>query len=159
MPMTWNDKADVRLFIALLKVHAIKPDYPALAQAMGPDCTAKAIMHRVTKLRSIAAEAENGGGSVASSSAPTTPKKPRGAKATNGGTAAAAGKGKGRKRTAKDIAAEDDHDDDEVGNGENGSLKIEDDGEHIGKRVKLEGLEEDGDDDDAAVQEVVDDEE
>ncbi|KAI9853153.1 MAG: hypothetical protein M1838_000009 [Thelocarpon superellum] len=67
MPVRWDDHAHVRLLINILKVHEVKLDYNALAAAMGEGCTAKAISHRIFKLRK---EAESADGSV-----PRTPQK------------------------------------------------------------------------------------
>ncbi|KAI9856890.1 MAG: hypothetical protein M1813_008727 [Trichoglossum hirsutum] len=87
MVMTWNDKADVRLFVNVLKIHNIKLDYVEIAKAMGDNVTAKAITHRISKLRQIAAEEESaqrsgsasadGTGSGADNSAAATPAKRR----------------------------------------------------------------------------------
>ncbi|KAL2350468.1 hypothetical protein BJ546DRAFT_1068098 [Cryomyces antarcticus] len=54
MPMVWNAQADAKLFAAVLKIHDIKLDKEALAQEMGPDCTAYAIAHRIKKIKTDA---------------------------------------------------------------------------------------------------------
>ncbi|EPS41066.1 hypothetical protein H072_5050 [Dactylellina haptotyla CBS 200.50] len=67
--MRWDSTADAKLFLAVLKVHSLKLNYEAIAKLMGEDCTAKAISHRIAKLKNL-------GGDVGSpSSIPNTPTK------------------------------------------------------------------------------------
>ncbi|KAI9825237.1 MAG: hypothetical protein M1832_001271 [Thelocarpon impressellum] len=120
MPVTWNDRQDVRLFINVLKVHSVKLDYAALAAAMGQGVTGKAISHRIAKLRSIAASEE----AFPSGPAPTS-RKPRAKPLA------------GKKRAAKALLSDDAQEDDEGAEGVSGS-------DHGGgpvrtpQRVKLE---------------------
>ncbi|KAF7189891.1 hypothetical protein HII31_08713 [Pseudocercospora fuligena] len=54
MPMDWTPAAEAKLIAAIFQVCDIKissAEYAELAKTMGPDCTPKAIMHRVTKLK------------------------------------------------------------------------------------------------------------
>ncbi|KEF56206.1 uncharacterized protein A1O9_07787 [Exophiala aquamarina CBS 119918] len=53
MPMVWDANADARLFAAFLATSDVKPDYPALASRMGDGCTAKAVIHRIGKIKAI----------------------------------------------------------------------------------------------------------
>ncbi|MCJ1336478.1 choline dehydrogenase 7 [Bachmanniomyces sp. S44760] len=61
MPMNWDEKADAKLFAYVLKLHDIKVNYPALAEAMGSDCTPKAITHRIAKIKSSLKDGANSG--------------------------------------------------------------------------------------------------
>ncbi|RHZ65665.1 uncharacterized protein CDV56_107690 [Aspergillus thermomutatus] len=72
MPMTWSHKADAKLFLGVLSTSNIKPDYEALAKYMGPDCTVKAIQHRIGRLKTDAGVVVAADGD---SSAPATPEK------------------------------------------------------------------------------------
>ncbi|KAK6341000.1 hypothetical protein TWF696_009312 [Orbilia brochopaga] len=71
--MRWDNTADAKLFMAVLKVHSLKLNYDAIAKLMGEDCTAKAISHRIAKLKNLSGEV--GGASAASNSTPNTPTK------------------------------------------------------------------------------------
>lgn len=53
--MQWTDEATARLLVHILKIHNVKLDYEQLAQCMGPECTAKAVMHRVARIKATAA--------------------------------------------------------------------------------------------------------
>ncbi|KAF2238535.1 hypothetical protein EV356DRAFT_528992 [Viridothelium virens] len=64
MPMTWDSHADARLFAAVLKTADVKLNYQALAAEMGPECTPKAIMHRIGGIKARGREG------------PTAPSKP-----------------------------------------------------------------------------------
>ncbi|KAI9774807.1 MAG: hypothetical protein M1840_000023 [Geoglossum simile] len=108
MPIRWNAQADVKLFINVLNIHNIKIDYNALADAMGENVTAKAITHRISKLRQIAAEEGSTPASESSAvgAVATIPKRARGAatkaaKATTPkkGAATAPNEGGPKKRT------------------------------------------------------------
>ncbi|KAJ6262217.1 hypothetical protein Dda_3022 [Drechslerella dactyloides] len=70
--MRWDGTADAKLFMAVLKVHSLKLNYDAIAKLMGEDCTAKAISHRIAKLKTLSGEAS---GASASNSTPNTPTK------------------------------------------------------------------------------------
>ncbi|KAF3921402.1 hypothetical protein ABW21_db0200684 [Orbilia brochopaga] len=70
--MRWDATADAKLFMAVLKVHSLKLNYDAIAKLMGEDCTAKAISHRIAKLKNLSGEV---GGASTSASAPNTPTK------------------------------------------------------------------------------------
>ncbi|KAI9827369.1 MAG: hypothetical protein M1826_006294 [Phylliscum demangeonii] len=72
MPIKWNERADSELFMHVLKIHNIKLDYQALADAMGSGCTSNAISHRISRLKSMAAGDEG-----TTSSAGSTPIKPQ----------------------------------------------------------------------------------
>ncbi|KAK5465066.1 hypothetical protein LTS15_001629 [Exophiala xenobiotica] len=74
MPMTWNADADAKLFAAVLATSAVKVEYEIVAQLMGPDCTKKAVTHRIG---SIKAKAKDLGLADAVGTAPaaTTPNK------------------------------------------------------------------------------------
>ncbi|MCJ1244220.1 hypothetical protein MMC30_001418 [Trapelia coarctata] len=81
--MKWGHEADAKLLAAVIRIHNIKLDYPALAAAMGDDCTSKALMHRFAKLKSVA----NGIGTLDSATPTTTPaKRGRAKKTTTGAT-------------------------------------------------------------------------
>ncbi|KAJ9498487.1 hypothetical protein H2202_006174 [Exophiala xenobiotica] len=54
MPMTWNADADAKLFAAVLATSAVKVEYEVVAQLMGPDCTKKAITHRISSIKAKA---------------------------------------------------------------------------------------------------------
>ncbi|KIW52787.1 hypothetical protein PV05_08407 [Exophiala xenobiotica] len=72
MPMTWNADADAKLFAAVLATSAVKIEYDDVAQLMGPDCTKKAVIHRINNIKSKAKEA----GLVDAVGTATTPKTP-----------------------------------------------------------------------------------
>ncbi|KAF2718343.1 hypothetical protein K431DRAFT_315016 [Polychaeton citri CBS 116435] len=57
MPMTWDAQADAKLLQVIIKVYNIKAVGDKLAEVaemMGPDCTAKALTHRIAKLKNSA---------------------------------------------------------------------------------------------------------
>ncbi|KAK7903066.1 hypothetical protein LTR67_001083 [Exophiala xenobiotica] len=54
MPMTWNADADAKLFAAVLATSAVKVEYEIVAQLMGPDCTKKAVTHRIGSIKAKA---------------------------------------------------------------------------------------------------------
>ncbi|KAN0068014.1 hypothetical protein V8E54_013942 [Elaphomyces granulatus] len=66
MPMTWDNHADAKLLVGILKVAKPKIDFNALAKYMGPDCTAYALRHRIRRLEARAAGDD---------SVPSTPQK------------------------------------------------------------------------------------
>ncbi|TKA63233.1 hypothetical protein B0A49_08466 [Cryomyces minteri] len=105
MPMVWNAQADAKLFAAVLKVHDLKLDKEALAQEMGPDCTAYAIAHRIKKIKTDASATADGvpappPASTMETKRPASTKKlamsTKGTKASTAGTVSSNGK----KRTA-----------------------------------------------------------
>ncbi|KAI5248177.1 hypothetical protein E4T43_01506 [Aureobasidium subglaciale] len=95
MPMNWNATADAKLFTAVMVVYDVKisgAQVSKIAQIMGDDCTAKAITHRLSKLKN--------GTSFPATSASATPKTPassarKGKFSNNVATPSKSGKGKG----------------------------------------------------------------
>ncbi|EHY55499.1 hypothetical protein ABEF92_001073 [Exophiala dermatitidis] len=76
MPMVWNAEADARLFAAVIATSDVKVNYAAVAEKMGPDCTAKAIIHRVGKIKELARKLDDeDGDSTATTPLKTTPKR------------------------------------------------------------------------------------
>ncbi|KAK6502983.1 hypothetical protein TWF481_008019 [Arthrobotrys musiformis] len=69
--MRWDSTADAKLFMAVLKVHSLKLNHEAIAKLMGDGCTAKAVGHRIAKLRNLGGDV----GSNSSNSVPNTPTK------------------------------------------------------------------------------------
>ncbi|CAK1366510.1 unnamed protein product [Cercospora beticola] len=62
MPMTWNDEAQAKLYAIILQVCDVKPSEAQkveIASRMGPDCTAKAITHKIAAIRKAAAGTPN----------------------------------------------------------------------------------------------------
>ncbi|MCJ1478297.1 hypothetical protein MMC13_006974 [Lambiella insularis] len=53
MPMTWDQKNVELLFHHALGQNNISLDYGRLAEAMGPDCTKRAIGHQIQKFRNL----------------------------------------------------------------------------------------------------------
>ncbi|RAL12067.1 uncharacterized protein BO97DRAFT_70054 [Aspergillus homomorphus CBS 101889] len=51
MPMAWNDTADAKLLLAVLRTTNVKLDHLRIAQYMGPGCTVYAIQHRLRVLK------------------------------------------------------------------------------------------------------------
>ncbi|KAL4745297.1 hypothetical protein BDW72DRAFT_211550 [Aspergillus terricola var. indicus] len=51
MPMNWNDQADAKLLGAIIETSSTTMNWKAIAEIMGPDCTAKAVMHRVSRIK------------------------------------------------------------------------------------------------------------
>ncbi|EXJ85933.1 hypothetical protein A1O1_06302 [Capronia coronata CBS 617.96] len=82
MPMTWDADADAKLFAAVLATSEVKINNGAVAEMMGPDCTAKAIIHRIAKIKDIARSLSDG------SSTSTTPTKSPAKRARGKGKAA-----------------------------------------------------------------------
>ncbi|KAI7462086.1 hypothetical protein KC351_g16513 [Hortaea werneckii] len=57
MPMVWNAETDAKLLSAILQVYDVKINGVKLAEVaalMGPECTPKALTHRLAKFRSLA---------------------------------------------------------------------------------------------------------
>ncbi|KAL2423389.1 hypothetical protein ABEF95_007981 [Exophiala dermatitidis] len=76
MPMIWNAEADARLFAAVIATSDVKVNYAAVAEKMGPDCTAKAIVHRVGKIKELARKLDDeDGDGAATTPLKTTPKR------------------------------------------------------------------------------------
>ncbi|KAE9963351.1 hypothetical protein EG328_011494 [Venturia inaequalis] len=112
MPMNWGPEADAKLFAAVLKVHDIKVNYAALAAEMGSDCTAKAITHRIAKIKS-----DGKASSTGAASTPTTPKRARATKTVSTPkTPLTAGRERSRRASVKATNyAQSDDDDSEDG--------------------------------------------
>ncbi|KAF2094011.1 hypothetical protein NA57DRAFT_81014 [Rhizodiscina lignyota] len=111
----WDAEADAKLFAAFIKVHNVKIDYEALAREMGPDCTAKAIMHRIGKIKGPAG-AKGANGKGANGGSPATPR--RRAPAASGGSVKRPDKANGIDKVKKEEGfvdvedvTEDDYDD------------------------------------------------
>ncbi|USW51418.1 hypothetical protein Slin15195_G047370 [Septoria linicola] len=54
MPMTWNAEAEAKLYALILQVCDVKPteaQRAEIASRMSPDCTAKAISHKIAAIR------------------------------------------------------------------------------------------------------------
>ncbi|MCJ1382719.1 hypothetical protein MMC17_005832 [Xylographa soralifera] len=51
MPMIWTEQARAELLAHILRIHPVKFNYDALAEAMGPDCTKKAVQHQIQKMK------------------------------------------------------------------------------------------------------------
>ncbi|KAL2795351.1 hypothetical protein BJX66DRAFT_336916 [Aspergillus keveii] len=51
MPMVWNDQADAKLLLAIINMTTTKLNHPAIAEYMGPDCTASAVQHRIQRIK------------------------------------------------------------------------------------------------------------
>ncbi|GAB1728185.1 hypothetical protein NU195Hw_g6132t1 [Hortaea werneckii] len=93
MPMVWNAETDAKLLSAILQVYDVKINGVKLAEVaalMGPECTPKALTHRLAKFRSLAKTTDTGDDA-------TTKPVPAGSKvtkATKGGNKKANGQGK-----------------------------------------------------------------
>ncbi|KAI6797831.1 hypothetical protein KC332_g13482 [Hortaea werneckii] len=78
MPMVWNAETDAKLLSAILQVYDVKINGVKLAEVaalMGPECTPKALTHRLAKFRSLAKTTDAGDDA-------TTKPVPAGSKAT-----------------------------------------------------------------------------
>ncbi|KAJ0421965.1 hypothetical protein BJY00DRAFT_281507 [Aspergillus carlsbadensis] len=51
MPMVWNDQADAKLLLAIINMTTTKLNHAAIAEFMGPDCTASAVQHRIQRIK------------------------------------------------------------------------------------------------------------
>ncbi|KAL8886421.1 MAG: hypothetical protein Q9215_005872 [Flavoplaca cf. flavocitrina] len=152
--MTWNDTAQAHLLQCILNRHApAKVDYQGLEKdmrALGYDCTAKALTHRVQKLRAVPSTGVSGNESDATTptatpaKAPATTKKPR---ASPTKKAPADGKGKGKAAAAKGKAGKRKAEEMEKQEG-SGS-------EHEDKKMKKEEDEEEGEDEEDGEEEPV----
>ncbi|MCJ1450343.1 hypothetical protein MMC28_000674 [Mycoblastus sanguinarius] len=49
--MTWDGTADLKLLSAILTIHELKIDYPAVAALLGDNCTVRAVQERIKKLK------------------------------------------------------------------------------------------------------------
>ncbi|KAK6394829.1 hypothetical protein LTR95_019565, partial [Oleoguttula sp. CCFEE 5521] len=113
MPVVWNAETEAKLLAALFKVTDLKvtqAQMKEIAEIVSPECTAKAISHRIAKFRNQAA----GFAGKGASETPGTPKGPKTVK-----------KAAGRKRRGKEVEegeGEDQDDDEDVG---------------VGKRAKI----------------------
>ncbi|KAI9765382.1 MAG: hypothetical protein M1835_007418 [Candelina submexicana] len=144
MPMTWNDKADVRLFIHVLKIHSVRLDYPALAAAMGENVTPKALSHRIAKLKAIAA-AEETPPSLTTTNAPSPIEKKKATKRTvNGDFKSQSGnknddeEGEGDEN--EEIGVKKDKDDEKGGKGKRVKVEVEKKGSSGGSGAAGRGL-------------------
>ncbi|KAL9625792.1 MAG: hypothetical protein Q9160_000112 [Pyrenula sp. 1 TL-2023] len=54
MPMTWDDAAKAKLFAAVLSTSSTTPNYAAIAEIMGNECTVKAVTHQITNIKNKA---------------------------------------------------------------------------------------------------------
>ncbi|KAM0704967.1 hypothetical protein Q7P35_007754 [Cladosporium inversicolor] len=109
MPIVWNAETEAKLLAGLFKVCDIKvgsQQLKELAEIIGPDCTPKAVTHRLAKFKKMAGSFNGGkkGGDAAGEDADgedgaATPKKAK--KAAKVGKAS-------KKRAAEDDAEEDD---------------------------------------------------
>ncbi|KAI9680343.1 MAG: hypothetical protein M1829_001229 [Trizodia sp. TS-e1964] len=94
----------------VLKIHNIKLDYAALAQAMGENVTAKAIIHRITKLKAIAAaddpDPSTPGAKAGKAKAAKTPSA-KGTPAKGKGDATPEGKKAAGKKRGADVMDDD----------------------------------------------------
>ncbi|KAJ9638711.1 uncharacterized protein PV06_02135 [Exophiala oligosperma] len=79
MPMTWNADTDAKLFAAVLATSDVKVNHAAVAQIMGPECTAKAVIHRINniKIKATKADATTVEGTLPASAKTPTPKRGR----------------------------------------------------------------------------------
>ncbi|OQO03612.1 hypothetical protein B0A48_10277 [Cryoendolithus antarcticus] len=153
MPVVWNAETEAKLLGALFKVTDLKVTQAQMQEIagivspgnsltpfaiavvllwvmhadFGPDCTAKAISHRIAKFRSSGKKES----SETPAGTPKTPKK---------GTAAK-GKGSTGKKRERKVAEEDEgegeDDDEDVGGGKRAKIGEEDEGEE-GVKVKGE---------------------
>ncbi|GAB1736816.1 hypothetical protein NU219Hw_g8844t1 [Hortaea werneckii] len=93
MPMVWNAETDAKLLSAILQVYDVKINGVKLAEVaalMGPECTPKALTHRLAKFRSLA-KTTDAGDETATKSVPAGSKVTKAAKA---GSKKANGQGK-----------------------------------------------------------------
>ncbi|KAL2853023.1 hypothetical protein BJX68DRAFT_265262 [Aspergillus pseudodeflectus] len=51
MPMVWNDQADAKLLLAIITMTTTKLNHAAIAEFMGPECTASAVQHRIQRVK------------------------------------------------------------------------------------------------------------
>ncbi|KAI1629807.1 hypothetical protein EDD37DRAFT_67814 [Exophiala viscosa] len=75
MPMIWSADADAKLMAAILATSDIKVNYAAVATLMGPECTAKAVTHRVGAIKAKAKDVGLGGPSASPGQTQATPHK------------------------------------------------------------------------------------
>ncbi|KAI7083402.1 hypothetical protein KC356_g7605 [Hortaea werneckii] len=93
MPMVWNAETDAKLLSAILQVYDVKINGAKLAEVaalMGPECTPKALTHRLAKFRSLAKTTGTGDEATTKS----VPAGPKVTKAAKGGNKKASGQGK-----------------------------------------------------------------
>ncbi|KAI7213071.1 hypothetical protein KC333_g6776 [Hortaea werneckii] len=85
MPMVWNAESDAKLLSAILQVYDVKINGVKLAEVaalMGPECTPKALTHRLAKFRSLA-KTTDVGDETAAKPVPARSKVTKAAKAGN----------------------------------------------------------------------------
>ncbi|ETI21956.1 hypothetical protein G647_06026 [Cladophialophora carrionii CBS 160.54] len=109
MPMVWNDEADARLFTAVLATTDVKIDWKAVAALMGPECTPKALTHRITTIKKKAGILSNGSSTATPASA--TPAAPVSGKPANPRKRAAKSDATANADSSVKGAMEDDADD------------------------------------------------
>ncbi|KAF2484541.1 hypothetical protein BDY17DRAFT_130526 [Neohortaea acidophila] len=151
MPMIWNAEADAKLMAHILQACDAKlsgAQMKEIATLMGPECTPKAIAHRMTFFRKMA----GGGGTTKTGDAPKGRGGGKGRKGRKGG-----------EEKGGDASPEAGEEDDEAGSGEHlgtaaktvtgkrgreaedGEEGDVDDAVHEGKKIKVEVGEEEGD--------------
>ncbi|KAK4540940.1 hypothetical protein LTR36_008448 [Oleoguttula mirabilis] len=181
MPMIWNAEADAKLMATVLQVCDVKltqQHYDVVAKTMG--CTPKALKHRMQKIRNAGKEGQDDDDDAGEDTAKTKPVKA--AKATKAAVAAGGkkkvGSGGGKKQAARtpspaaddeeqadgaltpppsnrpkrggskrdyaQLAGEDGSDDEEDGDGMGKKVKIEV-GEDIGEGLRMANEGEEGD--------------
>ncbi|KAL8778066.1 MAG: hypothetical protein Q9213_007585 [Squamulea squamosa] len=161
--MTWDAVAEASLFKCVLTRHApTKVDYQGLEKDMrelGYDCTAKAITHRIQKMKTTANSVNPSSGNDSDpATTPTTPSKPAtaGKKSTTttngakkprasptkkeaangkgkGAAKGAAAKGKANKRKLEEMEEQEEEEGEEAGSDvtepEEKKMKVEEEGE------------------------------
>ncbi|KAM0719171.1 hypothetical protein Q7P37_005076 [Cladosporium fusiforme] len=108
MPIIWNAETEAKLLAGLFKVCDIKvsgDQLKELAKIIGPDCTPKAITHRISKIRNAAGALNVGDGGDAHVATPKSSKK---------GAKGAKGSAKKRKAAGSEDEAVDDDDGEEI---------------------------------------------
>ncbi|KAK1143413.1 hypothetical protein N8T08_006741 [Aspergillus melleus] len=131
--VVWNDQADARLFVAILKNLPGRLDHAAIAKEMGGDCTVSAIQHRIQRIKERAHVNENGTGSASAteqaSATPSSPeKRKRGRPVGSGRKRATRSAAKKVKTAAAEDAAEGVNEGEDLGDGmgeDNGEGPVE----------------------------------
>ncbi|PYH77547.1 hypothetical protein BO82DRAFT_435803 [Aspergillus uvarum CBS 121591] len=108
MPMTWNNTADAKLLLAILKTANVKPDYDRIAQYLGPECTPIAAQRRIQRLKERAClEPTTADGHPALPSTPTRDGAGAVGPASAQGTPASVPRKRGRPRKIKEEGGAD----------------------------------------------------
>ncbi|KIV79418.1 hypothetical protein PV11_06980 [Exophiala sideris] len=105
MPMTWNADTDAKLMAAILATSDVKVNYAAVATLMGPECTAKAITHRVGAIKAKAKDVGLASPSASPSGTPPTSRK-RGRPSTKAQTSNGGGEDDGGESPTKKTKAD-----------------------------------------------------